>query len=60
MTNTDIFTVGTQVKLPFGEIGIIKKINTKSLDWFPYKVKITKGIFNKKNQVIEFKKEQFQ
>jgi len=54
------YEVGTKVKLPFGETGTIQKINTDTLDWFPYKVKIRKAIFNKTNQVLEFKKEQLQ
>ncbi len=50
--------VGTKVKLPFGETGTITKINTKTLDWFPYKVKIRKAVFNKTNQILEFNKQQ--
>lgn len=52
--------IGTKVILPFGETGTIKKINTKTIDWFPYKVRIRKSIFNKTNQILEFKKEQLQ
>lgn len=40
--------VGTEVLLPLNETGIIVSINTKTLDWFPFKVKIRKGVFNKK------------
>ena len=54
------FEIGMRVKLPFGETGTIKKINTKGFDWFPYKVRIRKAVFNKTNQVIEFKKIQLQ
>lgn len=54
------FKIGTLVKLPFDETGIIKEINTKSLDWFPYKVKIRKVVFNKTNQIIEYKLEHLQ
>lgn len=54
------FKIGTKVKLPFGETGTIKRVNTKTLDWFPYKVRIRKAIFNKTNQILEFKKEQLQ
>lgn len=54
------FKVGTKVKLPFNETGTIVKINTKSLDWFPYKVRIRKAVFNKTNMVVEFKQEQLE
>ena len=54
------FEIGTKVKLPFGETGTIKRVNTKTLDWFPYKVRIRKAVFNKTNQILEFKKEQLQ
>lgn len=50
--------IGDIVELPFGETGKIVNINTKTLDWFPYKVKIRKAVFNKTNQIIEFKLEQ--
>lgn len=52
------FEIGTKVKLPFGETGTIKRIETKTFDWFPYKVRIRKAIFNKTNQILEFKKKQ--
>jgi hypothetical protein len=52
--------IGTRVKLPLNETGTIVKINTKTLDWFPYKVRIRKAVFNKTNQIISFKKEQLQ
>jgi len=52
--------IGTKVKLPFGETGTLVKINTKTLDWFPYKVRIRKAIFNKTNEIREFKREQLQ
>lgn len=50
--------IGDIVELPFGETGKIVNINTKTLDWFPYKVKIRKAVFNKTNQILEFKLEQ--
>jgi len=52
--------VGMKVKLPLNETGTIVKINTKTLDWFPYKVRIRKSVFNKTNQILPFKKEQLQ
>lgn len=54
------FKVGRRVKLPFGETGTIKRINSNTLDWYPYKVRIRKSVFNKTNQVIEFKAEELQ
>lgn len=55
-----ILEVGDYVQLPFGERGIIKKIVTDQLDWFPYKIKITKPKFNHVNQTKEFKFEQLE
>jgi hypothetical protein len=52
--------IGTKVRLPFGETGTIKGVNTKSLDWYPYKVRIRRATVNKTNQILEFKKEQLQ
>lgn len=52
------FKIGDRVKLPFDETGTITKIETEKLDFFPYKVRIRKCVFNKTNQVLEFKKEQ--
>lgn len=57
------YEVGDRVKLPFNETGTIVRINTKTLDWFPYKVKMRKvnPVFgNKTNQILEFKHEQLQ
>lgn len=54
------FNVKDRVNLPFGEIGIIQNINIETLDWFPYKVKIEKGTFNKINEILEFKEEQLE
>ena len=50
--------IGDVVNLPFGETGKIVNINTKTLDWFHYKVKIRKAVFNKTNQILGFKLEQ--
>jgi hypothetical protein len=50
--------IGSRVKLPFGETGTVKNINTITLDWFPYKVRIRKAVMNKTNQVLPFKREQ--
>jgi hypothetical protein len=51
--------VGQKVSLPFGETGTIKKI--KDIPWgFKYLIKINKGVFNKTNEILEFKKEQIQ
>jgi len=55
-----IFKIGDKVKLPFNETGIIKKINTETLDWHPYKIKIQKATFNKTNEIREFKYEQLE
>ncbi|MFW5847519.1 MAG: hypothetical protein ACOCVF_01185 [bacterium] len=52
-----IFKVGDEVNLPFNEKGVIKEIEDSNLDFFPYKVKITKGVFNDKDEIVEFKKE---
>lgn len=52
------FNIGDIVILPFNETGEIMSINNKTLDWFPYKIKIRKAIFNKTNQLLEFKEEQ--
>ena len=52
--------IGQNVKLPLNEEGIINDINTKTLDWFPIKVKITKGVFNRKGSLCEFKPEQIE
>lgn len=49
--------IGDIVELPFGETGKIVNINTKTLDWFPYEVKIRKAVFNKTNQILAFRKE---
>jgi hypothetical protein len=50
--------VGDMLSLPFGETGTLVRVNTKTLDWFPYKVRIRKAVFNKTNQVLGFKIEQ--
>lgn len=55
-----IFEIGTKVKLPFGETDTVKKINTDTIDWYPFKVRIRKATLNKTNQLLEFKKEQLQ
>lgn len=52
--------VGAKVNLPFGETGTVIKINNETFDWFPYKVRIRKAVFNKTNQIVEFKKEQLE
>jgi len=52
-----IYEVGDKVKLPLDETGTIARIETKRLDWFPYKVKIRKARFHKTNQIIEYRKE---
>ena len=53
------FKIGDRVKLPLNETGTIKRIVTDHLDWFPFKVRIRKATFNKTNQILGFKKEQF-
>lgn len=50
--------IGDIVSLPFNETGKIVNINTKTLDWFPYKIKIRKSVVNKTNQILPYKKEQ--
>ena len=51
--------VGDAVELPLGEEGIVEEIVTDRLDWFPYKVRITKAdLFNKVGDIVEFKTEQ--
>ena len=54
------FNVGDIVKLPLNETGKIVRINTNGFDWFPYKVKIRKAVFNKTNQIIGYKSEQLE
>ena len=53
------YKVNKKVRLPFKEEGIITRIETDQLDWFPIKVAITKSTgFNELDSVTEFKKEQ--
>jgi hypothetical protein len=55
------FEVGNTVKLPFEEEGIITRIETRQLDWFPIKVAITKSNdFNELDTVVEFKEDQLE
>lgn len=49
--------IGDRVKLPFDETGTVVDINNKTLDWFPYKVRIRKATLNKTNQILPFKYE---
>ena len=53
-----MYKINDVVNLPFGETGKIVNINDKTLDWFPYKIKIRKSVFNKTNQVLSFKESQ--
>lgn len=51
--------VGDVVELPLGEEGFVEEIVTDRLDWFPYKVRITKAdIFNAVGDLVEFKTDQ--
>ncbi len=50
--------IGNIVDLPFKETGKIISIDTKKLNWFPYRIKIRKAVLNKTNQILEFKREQ--
>lgn len=52
------FKIKDRLVLPFNETGTIVKIVTNRLDWFPYKVRIRKGIFNRTNQIIDFNESQ--
>jgi hypothetical protein len=53
------YKVGNLVKLPFEEEGIITRIETDCLDWFPIKVAITKSNnFNELDTVVECKAEE--
>ena len=53
------YKVGNKVKLPFEEEGVVTRIETDRLDWFPIKVAITKSNdFNELDTVVEFKEEQ--
>ena len=54
------YHIGTKVILPFNETGTIVRIGDTIFDWFPYKVKIRKAVFNKTNQILSFKKDQLQ
>ena len=47
-------SIGDVVDLPFGEIGIVEYVEVGTLDFFPYKVKITKPTLNIKNQTVDF------
>lgn len=49
--------IGQRVLLPCGETGtLVKKLN---IPWgFDHIVRIRKGVFNKTNQRLEFKREQ--
>lgn len=51
------FKIGDKVRLPLEETGTIIRVNAQTLDWFPYKVRIRKGVFNKTNQITEFRLE---
>ena len=54
----DDISVGDTVELPLDEEGIVERIETERLDWFPYKVRITKGgTFNQVGDLVEFKSE---
>ena len=50
--------IGSRVLLPFDEEGIVIDYINWKLDWFPFKVEITKGNFNFEGEIVEFKKEQ--
>jgi len=52
--------VGDKVKLPYNETGTIVRVNSKTLDWFPFKVRIRKATLNKTNQILEFKESQIE
>lgn len=55
------FKKGDKVKLPFNETGTIVEINDKIPWGFKFRVGIRKGsIFNKTNQIIDFKEEQLE
>ena len=60
--NDILFQEGIKVKLPFGSEGIITYNETDKLDWFPYKVKITKsnGLFHQVGDIEEFKATQLE
>lgn len=51
--------VGDTVYVPYSEEGVVKEIAKNTLDYFPYKVEITKGgVFNKVGDEQEYKRSQ--
>ena len=58
--NMPDITIGSVVKLPLDEIGIVRKIITNTIDFFPYKIEIIKGTFNPIGHIFEFKKQQIE
>lgn len=53
-----ISVIGSEVLLPFEEEGLVIDYVNWRLDWYPFKVEITKGsCFNQTGDIVEFKRE---
>ncbi len=52
------YEVGDVVKNHLEELGVVESVNTKSLDWFPIKVRLFKVSLNQLDEVLEHKPEQ--
>jgi hypothetical protein len=55
--NEVLFEEGVEVLLPFDDEGVIMRIETKTLNFFPYEVKIikTNGLFSELGEIKVFK-----